>query len=209
MTLEHPVDTPAGELLRSAREAAWSDDESVAADAYACAIRAIEQAFRQIATPDNPTTDLGVILAHYEDCPDLWNSRCLRVSDLDPIMSLLNGLWQGRPQPDDLFPIRLEHARIAITIAEAVVNLAELGFFELLDELTPDEEAEDLRIVEEYEERKRRGELEEPIPSEEFVAKHWTDNADPQPSTSEPYRLMIDLRAARQLLRELDSRGDL
>ena len=29
MTLEHPVDTPPAELLRAAREAAWSDDESV------------------------------------------------------------------------------------------------------------------------------------------------------------------------------------
>ena len=171
MTLEHPVDTPPAELLRSAREAAWSDDESVAADAYACAIRAIEQAFRQIATPDNPTTDLGVILAHYEDRPDLWNTRFPNLAGLESTMGLLDGLWRGRPKPDDLFPIDLEDARIVVTIAEAAVKLAELGFFELLDELTPEEEAEDLRTVEERLERKRLGVEEESRPFEEYVAE--------------------------------------
>ena len=149
MTIDHPVDAGPAELLRTAREAAWSDDESVAADAYDCAIRAVEQAFRQIATPDNPTDDLGVILTHWEERPDLWNSCFLRISDLDPIMSLLNGMWYGRDKFDPLFPLRLEDARVAVTIAEAVVGLAALGFFELLDELTPEEEAEDVRIAEE------------------------------------------------------------
>lgn len=149
MTIDHPVDASPAELLRLAREAAWSDDESVAADAYDCAIRAVEQAFRQIATADNPTDDLGVILTHWEERPDLWNSCFLRISDLDPIMSLLNGMWHGRDKFDPLFPLRLEDARVAVTIAEAVVGLAALGFFELLDELTPEEEAEDVRIAEE------------------------------------------------------------
>ncbi len=167
MALQHPVDTTPADLLRTAREAAWSDDESAAPDAYNCAIRAVEQAFREIATPDNPTDDLGVILDHWEQRPDLWNSCYPRLSDLDPVMSLLNGLWQAPGKHDDLFPLRLEDARIAVTIAEAVVSLAELGFFELLDELTPEEEAEDQRIAEEHEERKRLGVEEESIPWEE------------------------------------------
>ena len=206
MAFKHPADTPTADLLRAAQEAAWSNDESAAPDAYQCAIRAIEQAFRQIATPDNPTDDLGVILDHWEKRPDLWSEGYTRVHILEPTMALLDSLWNQRPQTDDRFPVTLEDARVAVTIAEAVASLAEQGQIDLLDELTPEEQAEDLRIIEEHEERKRGGDLEEPIPWEEFVSKHWTD--DPQPSTSEPYRLMIDPRAARQLLRELDSRDD-
>ena len=171
MTLEHPVDTPAAELLRSAREAAWSDDESVAADAYTCAIRAIEQAFRRIATPDNPTTDLRVILAHYEDRPDLWCEMYPRVSVLESTMAALGALWRSRPKTDDLFPVLLEDARVAVTVAESVVSLAEQGFIGLLDELTPDEEAEDMRTVDERLERKRLGVEEESRPFEEYVAE--------------------------------------
>ncbi len=180
MALQHPVDTPPAELLRTAREAAWSDDESAAPEAYDCAIKAIEQAFRQIATPDNPTDDLGVILAHWENRPDLWNSCYPRLSDLDPVMSLLHGLWQAPDQHDDLFPLRLEDARIAVTIAEAVVSLVQLGFFELLDELTPEEEAEDLRIAEEslawYEEHGR----DDTIPWEEVRAEWAAQDAKGQ-----------------------------
>ena len=104
MTLQHPVDTPPAELLRTAREAAWGEDESVAADAYDCAIKAIEQAFRQIATPDNPTDDLGVILAHWEERPDLWCDAYPRVAVLEPTMAALDSLWKQRPQADDRLP---------------------------------------------------------------------------------------------------------
>ena len=176
MTLQHPVDTPAAELLRSAREAAWGEDESAAADAYESAIKAIEQSFRQIATPDNPTDDLGVILAHWEERPDLWCDAYPRVAVLEPTMDSLAALWRGRPTPDDLFTVLPEDARVAVTIAEAVVSLAEQGFFELLDELTPEEEAEDLRIAEEHAERKRLGVEEESIPWEEVeerLAARW------------------------------------
>ena len=138
MTLQHPVDTPAAELLRSAREAAWGEDESAAPDAYACAIQAIEQAFRQIATPDNPTDDLGVILAHWQERPDLWCEGYSRVHVLEPTMAALDSLWKQRPQSDERFPVTLEDARVAVTIAEAVASLAEQGQIELLDELTPE-----------------------------------------------------------------------
>ena len=104
MTLQHSVDTPPAELLRSARELAWGEDESAAADAYDCAIRAIEQAFRQIATPDNPTDDLGVILAHWEERPDLWCEGYSRVHVLEPTMAALDSLWKQRPQADDRLP---------------------------------------------------------------------------------------------------------
>ena len=171
MALEHPVDTPPAELLRSAREAAWSDDESAAPDAYVCAIRAIEQAFGQIATPENPTTDLGMILAHYEDRPDLWCESYPRVPVLESTMEALGALWRSRPKPDDLFPVLLADARVAVTVAESVVSLAEQGFIGLLDELTPEEEAEDLRTVEEHLERKRLGVEEESRPFEEYVAE--------------------------------------
>ena len=147
MTLQHPVDTPPAELLRSAREAAWGEDESAAADAYECAIKAIEQAFRQIATPDNPTDDLGVILAHWEERPDLWCEGYSRVHVLEPTMAALASLWKQRPQADDRFPVTLEDARVAVTIAEAVSSLAEQGQIELLDELTPEEEAEDRALA--------------------------------------------------------------
>ena len=136
MALQHPVDTPPAELLRTAREAAWSDDESLAPDAYDCAIKAIECAFREIATPDNPTDDLGVILEHWEKRPDLWCEGYSRVADIDTIMPVLASLWQGRPEADKDFPVFLEEARIALSIAEWVVRLFDLGFFELLDELT-------------------------------------------------------------------------
>ncbi len=175
MTIERPVETSTADLLQAAR-AALEGDEPVAA--YQRAIRAIEQAFRQIATPDNPTDDLGVILAHYEDRPDLWNAQYLRISRLEPIMAMIDHLWRRRPQPDDQFQLWPEEAQIAVTIAESVVNLAEQGFFELLDELTPEEEAEDLRRAEEYLERKRRGVEEESIPWEEVKRRldtRWQD----------------------------------
>ena len=171
MTIQHPVDTPAAELLRSAREAAWGEDESAAPDAYACAIQAIEQAFRQIATPDNPTDNLGVILAHWQERPDLWCEGYSRVHVLEPTMAALDSLWKQRPQADERFPATLEDARVAVTIAEAVASLAEQGQIELLDELTPEEEAEDLRVAEEYEERKRLGVEEESIPWEDLRAE--------------------------------------
>ena len=171
MALQHPVDTPPAELLRTAREAAWSDDESLAPDAYDCAIKAIECAFREIATPDNPTDDLGVILEHWEKRPDLWCEGYSRVADVDTIMPVLASLWQGRPEADKDFPVFLEEARIALSIAEWVVRLFDLGFFELLDELTPEEEAEDRALAEkrwkEYEERQRLGVEEETIPWKE------------------------------------------
>ena len=66
----------------------------------------------------------------------------------------------------------LEDARIAVTIAEAVVKPGRVrASFELLDELTPEEEAEDLRIVDERLERKRLGVEEESRPFEEYVAE--------------------------------------
>ena len=171
MTLDHPVNTPPADLLRSARESAWSDDEAAAAEAYDCAIRAVEQAFREIATPDNPTDDLGVILTHWQNRPDLWCEGYPRVADVDTIMPVLGNLWQGRPEADHGFPVSLAEARIALAIAEWVVRLLDLGFFELLDELTPEEEAEDRALAEkrwkEYEERKRSGVEEETIPWEE------------------------------------------
>ena len=90
-----------------------------APDAYDYAIRAIECAFRQTATPDNPTDDLGVILAHWEKRPDTWNSRFPFVFNLEPMMGLLDGLWQKLPQPDDRRTVWMEDARIVVTIAEA------------------------------------------------------------------------------------------
>ena len=148
MTIEHPVDTPPAELLRSARKAAWSDDESAAPDAYHCAIRAIEHAFRQIATPDNPTDDLGVILTHWQERPDLWCEGYSRVNVLEPIMALLASLWKKRPQPDERWPVTLDDARVAVSIAEAATSLAEQGQVMLLDELTPEEEAHDQALAE-------------------------------------------------------------
>ena len=176
MTLDHPVDTSAADLLRSAREVAWGQDESAAADAYECAIQAIEQAFRQIATPDNPTDDLGVILAHWEERPDLWCEGYSRVSDLEQIMSLLNSLWRGRPQPDEQFRIWPDEARIAVTIAEAVVKLVELGFFELLDELTPEEETADRALAEMRWNEYQSGQM-ETRPFEEYVKERAARDA--------------------------------
>ena len=176
MTLDHPVDTPPAELLRSARKAAWSDDESAAPDAYHCAIRAIEQAFRRIATPDNPTDDLGVILTHWQERPDLWCEGYSSVLDIDTVMPVLADLWERRPEADEAFPVFLEDARTALVIAEWILKLFDLGFFELLDELTPEEEAEDLRIAEMHAERKRLGLEEESIPWEEVeerLAARW------------------------------------
>ena len=178
MTLVHPVDTPPAELLRAAREAAWSDDESAAPDAYDCAIKAIEQAFRQIATPDNPTDDLGVILAHWKERPDLWCERYPRIADVDTIMPVLAKLWEGRPEADEGFPVFLEEARIALATAEWVLKLFDLEYFELLDELTPEEEAEDLRIAEETlaEYERNGGRFPDAVPWEEVeerLAARW------------------------------------
>ena len=176
MTIEHPVDASATELLRSAREAAWGQDESAAPDAYECAIRAIEQAFRQIATPDNPTENLGVILDHWEARPDLWCEGYSRVYILEPTMAALDSLWKQRPQPDDRFPVTLEDARVAVTIAEAVASLAEQGQIELLDELTPEEEAEDQALAEKRWKEYQSGQM-ETRPFEEYVKERAARDA--------------------------------
>ncbi len=148
MTIEQPVQATTADLIRTARDLAWSDDEFLAPDAYDCAIHAVEQAFRDIATPDNPTDDLGVIIAHWRDRPDLWCEGYPRVADIDTIMPVLADLWKGRPEADKSFPVFLEEARIAVTTAEWVVKLFDLGYFELHDELTPEEEAEDRALAE-------------------------------------------------------------
>jgi hypothetical protein len=149
MTIENPVQPTATGLLQTARDLASSDDESAAPDAYDCAIHAVEQAFRNIATPDNPTDDLGVILSHWQDRPDLWCEGYPRVADIDTVMPVLADLWKGRPEADKGYPVALEEARIALATAEWVLKLFDLDYFELHDELTPEEEAEDLRIAEE------------------------------------------------------------
>ena len=177
MTLVHPADTPPAEFLRAAREAAWSDDESAAPDAYDCAIKAIECAFVPIMAGDDIHYNLADLVMTFRSRREPWDTPFRDYMALDSIMNLLDALWNARPYKDDLFPVSLEDARMAITIAEAVVSLIEQGFFEYLGELTPEEEAEDQRVVEEYLERKRRGEEEETIPFEEFVKEHWSDEA--------------------------------
>lgn len=178
MTIEQPVQPTTADLLQTARDLAWSDDESAAPDAYNAAIHAVEQAFRDIATPDNPTDDLGVIIAHWQDRPDLWCECYPRVAEIDTVMPVLADLWKGSPEADESFPVFLEEARIAVTTAEWVLRLFDLGYFELLDELTADEEAEDLRIADMHAERKRLGAAEESIPWEEVeerLAARWRE----------------------------------
>ena len=166
MTIKQPPDATAQELLSSARELAWSDDESSAADAYDCAISAVEQAFRSIATPDNPTDDLGVILKHWQDRPDLWCEGYSSVLDIDTVMPVLADLWERRPEADEAFPVHLEDARTALVIAEWTLKLFDLGFIELLDELTPEEEAHDLALAEQRSNEYESGQM-ETVPWEE------------------------------------------
>ena len=179
MALQHPVDTPPAELLRTAREAAWSDDESAAPEAYDCAIKAIECAFVPVMEGDDIHYNLADLVATFRSRREPWDTPFRSDSALDSMMNLLDALWNARPYQHDLVPLSLENAKMAITIAEAVVRLVEQGFFEYLGELTPEEEAEDQRVVDEYLERKRRGEEEETIPWEEFVGEYWSDQADP------------------------------
>ena len=97
-------------------------------------------------------------------------------------MALLASLWKKRPQPDDRWPVTLDDARVAVTIAEAATSLAEQGQIELLDELTPEEEAEDLRIAEQALKRYRSGEM-ETIPWEVIQAEWAEQEASGQQST--------------------------
>ncbi len=149
MTIDHPVDAPPAELLRLAREAAWSDDESVAADAYDCAIRAIECAFVPVMAGDGIDYNLADVVMTFRSRREPWGTPFRSDAALDSTMNLLNDLWHARPYKDDLIPVSLESARMAVTIAEAAVSLADQGFFEYQGELTPEEEAEDLRIADE------------------------------------------------------------
>ncbi len=178
MALQHPVDTTPADLLRSARQTAWSNDESAAPDAYNCAIKAIECAFVPVMEGDDIHYNLADLVATFRSRREPWGTPFRNESALDSIMSLLGDLWNARPYKGDLIPVSLENANMAITIAEAVVSLVEQGFFEYLGELTPEELAEDQRVVDEYLERKRRGEVEETIPWEEFVGENWSDEAD-------------------------------
>ena len=149
MTLEHPADTPPAELLRSAREAAWSDDESAAPDAYDCAIKAIECAFVPVMASDDIDYNLADVVMTFRSRREPWDTPFRNRSALDSIMSLMDDLWKARPYKDDLIPLSLDSAKMAVTIAEAIVSLVELGFFEYWGEITPEEEAEDQRVAEE------------------------------------------------------------
>ena len=178
MTLRHPVDNSPADLLRAAREAAWSDDESAAPDAYDSAIKAIECAFVPVMAGDGIDYNLADVVMTFRSRREPWDTPFRGWAALDSMMSLLDDLWHARPYKHDLIPVSLQEARMAVTIADATVSLAEQGFFEYLGELTPEEQAEDERVVEEYLERKRRGEEEETIPWEDFVREHWSDEAD-------------------------------
>ena len=158
MTIKQPPDATADELLSAARELAWSDDESAEPDAYDCAIRAIECAFVPVMAGDGIDYNLADVVMTFRSRREPWDTRFRIQSALDSMMSLLNDLWRARPYMDDLIPVSLETARMAVTIADAVVSLVEQGFFEYLGELTPEEQAEDERVVEEYLKRKRQGE---------------------------------------------------
>ncbi|MCY3571473.1 MAG: hypothetical protein OXH19_09080 [Chloroflexi bacterium] len=149
MTIQQPPDATAEELLSAARELAWSDDESAAADAYDCAIKAIECAFVPVMAGDGIDYNLADVVMTLRSRREPWGTPFRNQSALDSMMSLLNDLWHARPYRDDLIPVSLETTRMAITIADAAVSLAKQGFFEYLGELTPEEEAEDVRIAEE------------------------------------------------------------
>ena len=176
MTLEHPVDTPPAELLRSAREAVETG-EAAGAEAYECAIKAIECAFVPVIADDDIHYNLADLLMTFRSRREPWSTPFRNDSALDSIMSLLNDLWNARPRRDDLSPVSLENAKMTITIAEAVVSLVQQGFIEYLGELTPEEEAEDQRIVEEHLARKHRGVEEESRPFEEYVAERAARDA--------------------------------
>ncbi len=173
MTLERPVDSPAVNLLLEARQAAQSGDKTAASTAYRLAIRAVEQAVREIATPDNPTSDLGAIIAHYEERPDLWSEAAPRLSLLEPTMQSLAEVWNARPQQLDMFPLQLEDAHVAITVAEAAVSLVEQGYIELLDELSPEEEREDLAVALDSQTAFAAGASRRTSSWEGFVRRNW------------------------------------
>ena len=177
MTIEQPVQATAADLLLTARDLAGSDDESAAPDAYRAAIHAVEQAFRDIATPDNPTDDLGVILAHWQDRPDLWSEGYSRVYIIEPTMAALASLWEHRPQPDDWRPASLIDAKVAVTLAEAATNLIAQGQIELLDELTPEEEAADRALAEQRWNEYESGQM-ETIPLEDYLRDRAARDGD-------------------------------
>ena len=91
-------------------------------------------------------------------------------------MAALDSLWKQRPQADDRFPVTLEDARVAVTIAEAVASLAEQGQIELLDELTPEEEAEDQALAEKRWKEFQSGQM-ETRPFEEYVKERAARDA--------------------------------
>ncbi len=149
MTIEQPVQATAADLLQTARDLASSDDESAAPDAYDCAIRAIECAFVPVMAADDLHYNVADLVMTFRSRREPWDTPFRADSALESMINLLDALWRARPYKDDLVPISLDNAKMAITIAEAVVSLVQQGFFEYWGELTPEEEAEDLRIAEE------------------------------------------------------------
>ena len=150
MTIDHPVQATAADLLRSARELAWSDDESAAPEAYDCAIKAIECAFVPVMAADDLHYNVADLVMTFRSRREPWDTPIpsrfgARIDDSTcwtPYGALVRTRTTSSQSRLTTRRWRSPSQRRSSAWSNRVSSSTGA-------KLTPEEEAEDLRIAEE------------------------------------------------------------
>lgn len=121
-------DDPVSEHLRDAWSAAWRHGDPSVVVAYDGAVKAIEGALIPIVIPNDPTATLGKVLTALRAKPAKWSTRFRGESTVSALTAVLDALWKTHARHAQVSPNSLDQAQDAVTIAVAIVALAERGF---------------------------------------------------------------------------------
>ncbi|MYD72746.1 MAG: hypothetical protein F4Y11_00205 [Chloroflexi bacterium] len=119
---------PVGEHLRDAWNAAWRHGDPNVVVAYDGAVKAIEGALIPIVIPDDPAATLGKVLAALRSKPTKWDTRFRGEGTVSALTALLHALWKTHARHAQVSPNSLDQAQDAVTVAVAIVALAQRGF---------------------------------------------------------------------------------
>ena len=158
--LNDPSQDQASELIRLATDAAWRANPDPQT-AYRCAVAAVEAVFAPVMSEHGLDSKLVTLIEDLAERPDLWDEMRIIGGSPSLVLSQLLRLLAENPPKEW---IRAEEyvrdgVRDQVSIAATVVSLMQRGLLERYAELTPEEEAEDLRVAEEAIARYEAGEL--------------------------------------------------
>ena len=119
---------PVSEHLRDAWNAAWRHGNPSVVVAYDGAVKAIEGALIPIVIPNDPTATLGKVLTALRAKPAKWSTRFRGEGTVSALTALLDELWKTHARHAQVSPNSLDQAQDAVTVAVAIVALAQRGF---------------------------------------------------------------------------------